>query len=61
MKMRGQHESDDITNASLGAMLDMGADIDHPGGTSYGFASKAAAERNEVRFFKGWERLRRTW
>lgn len=48
----GQHESDDITNASLGAMLDMGADIDHPGGTSYGFASKAAAERNEVRFLK---------
>ena len=48
----GNHESDDITNAALGAMLDMGADIEHPGGTSYGFASKAAADRNEVRFLK---------
>ena len=48
----GNHESDDITNASLGAIHEFGADINHPGGTSYGFASKAAAERNEVRFLK---------
>ena len=48
----GNHDSDDITNAALGAMLDMGADIEHPGGTSYGYASKAAANRNEVRFLK---------
>lgn len=48
----GQHESDDITNASLGAIHEFGADINHPGGTSYGFASKAAADRNEVRFLK---------
>ncbi len=48
----GQHESDDITNAQLGAVHEFGADIDHPGGTSFGFASKAAADRNEVRFLK---------
>lgn len=48
----GQHESDDITNAALGAVHEFGANIDHPGGTSYGYASKAAANRNEVRFLK---------
>jgi hypothetical protein len=48
----GNHESDDITNAALGAVHEFGADINHPGGTSYGFASKAAAERNDVRFLK---------
>ncbi len=48
----GAHESDEITNASLGATLHFGANIDHPGGTSYGFASEAAAERGEVRFLK---------
>lgn len=48
----GQHESDDITNAQLGAIHEFGADIDHPGGTSFGFASKAAEARNEVRFLK---------
>lgn len=48
----GQHESGDITNAALGAVHEFGAEIDHPGGTSYGFASKAAADRNEVRFLK---------
>ena len=48
----GEHESDDITNAALGAVHEFGADINHPGGTSYGFASKAAADRNEVRFLK---------
>lgn len=48
----GQHESDEITNASLGATLHYGAEIDHPGGTSFGFATKAAATRNEIRFLK---------
>lgn len=48
----GNHESDDITNAALGAVHEFGADINHPGGTSYGYASKAAADRNEVRFLK---------
>lgn len=48
----GNVESNDLTMAGLGAIHEFGADIDHPGGTSYGFASKAAAERNEVRFLK---------
>jgi len=48
----GNHGSDDITNASLGATHEFGADINHPGGTSYGYASKAAADRNDVRFLK---------
>lgn len=48
----GNHDSDDITNASLGAIHEFGAEINHPGGTSYGYASKAAANRNEVRFLK---------
>lgn len=48
----GQHESDDITNAQLGAVHEFGAEIDHAGGTSFGFASKAAEVRNEVRFLK---------
>lgn len=45
-------DSPDITNASLGAIHEFGANVDHPGGTSYGYASKAAADRNEVRFLK---------
>lgn len=45
-------DSNDITNASLGAIHEFGADVRHPGGTSYGYASKAAAERGEVRFLK---------
>ena len=48
----GDVESGDLTMASLGAVHEFGADIKHPGGTSYGYASKAAAERNEVRFLK---------
>ena len=48
----GQHESDDITNAALGVVHEFGANISHPGGTSYGYASKAAENRNEVRFLK---------
>ncbi|QDP56528.1 MAG: hypothetical protein Tp118SUR00d2C21406351_34 [Prokaryotic dsDNA virus sp.] len=48
----GNHDSDDITNASLGAIHEFGAEVNHPGGTSYGYASKAAANRNEVRFLK---------
>jgi hypothetical protein len=38
--------------AGLGATHEFGADIKHPGGTSYGYASKAAADRDEVRFLK---------
>lgn len=48
----GNVESDDLTMASLGAIHEFGADIDHPGGTSYGYASKAAADRDQVRFLK---------
>lgn len=48
----GNHESDDITNAQLGAVHEFGSEITHPGGTSYGYASKAAADRNDVRFLK---------
>lgn len=46
----GNVESGDLTMAKLGAIHEFGADIDHPGGTSYGYASQAAYERNEVRF-----------
>lgn len=48
----GNVESGDLTMAGLGAMLNFGATIKHPGGTSYGYASKAAADRDEVRFLK---------
>lgn len=48
----GNVESGDLTMASLGAVHEFGADINHPGGTSYGYASKAAADRGEVRFLK---------
>lgn len=48
----GDVESGDLTMASLGAINEFGADIKHPGGTSYGYASKAAADRDEVRFLR---------
>jgi hypothetical protein len=48
----GDVESGDLTMASLGAINEFGANIKHPGGTSYGYASKAAADRDEVRFLK---------
>ncbi|WP_017903599.1 hypothetical protein [Pseudomonas asplenii] len=48
----GDVESGDLTMASLGAIHELGADIKHPGGTSYGYASKAAADRDEVRFLR---------
>lgn len=48
----GNVESGELTMASLGAVHEFGANIDHPGGTSYGYASQAAAERDEVRFLK---------
>lgn len=48
----GDVESSDLTMASLGALLNFGGDIKHPGGTSYGYATKAAADRDEVRFLK---------
>jgi hypothetical protein len=48
----GNIESNDLTMAGLGAVHEFGAEINHPGGTNYGYASKAAADRNEVRFLK---------
>ena len=46
----GNVESGDLTMAKLGAIHEFGANIDHPGGTSYGYASQAAYKRNEIRF-----------
>lgn len=54
----GIHESDsgrdadEITNASLGAVLHFGADINHPGGTEYGYATKRDEKKKRVRFLK---------
>ena len=48
----GNVESGDLTMAGLGAVHEFGADIDHPGGTSYGYATKAAADKDQVRFLK---------
>lgn len=42
----------EINMATLGAVHEFGANIKHPGGTAYGFASKAAVGRNEIRFMK---------
>jgi hypothetical protein len=46
----GNVEDGDLTMAGLGAMLHFGAEINHPGGTSYGYANKKAAEQGKVRF-----------
>lgn len=40
------------TMASIGAVHEFGADIDHPGGTSYGYKTKADAEKGKVSFLK---------
>lgn len=48
----GNVESGDLTMAGLGAVHEFGADINHPGGTSYGYATKAAADKGQVRFLK---------
>jgi hypothetical protein len=48
----GDVESGGITMAGLGATHEFGAEVKHPGGTSYGYATKAAADRDEVRFLK---------
>lgn len=52
----GIHEDDnarasgEMTNAKLGAIHEFGADIDHPGGTSYGYATQKDAENGKVQF-----------
>lgn len=40
----------EMTMAQLGATLNYGAEIDHPGGTNYGYATEQAAEENKVTF-----------
>lgn len=42
----------EITMAALAAVHEFGADINHPGGTDYGYASKDAATKGQVRFMK---------
>lgn len=41
-----------ITMAELGALQHFGGDVDHPGGTPYGYSTKEAAEDGKVRFLK---------
>lgn len=48
----GNVESSELTMASLGAIHEFGANINHPGGTSYGYATQKAAENGQVRFLK---------
>lgn len=48
----GDVEGGDLTMAGLGATMEFGADIDHPGGTEYGYATEAAADKGQVRFLK---------
>ncbi len=39
-----------ITMASLAAVHEFGADINHPGGTDYGYATQESAQKGQVRF-----------
>lgn len=48
----GNVESGDLTMASLGATHHFGATINHPGGTDYGYATKADEKAKRVRFLK---------
>lgn len=48
----GNIESDELTMASLGATHHFGATINHPGGTNYGYVTKADALAGKVRFMK---------
>ena len=48
----GDVEGGDMTMAKLGAIHEYGASIDHPGGTSYGYATAKAANQGKVRFLK---------
>lgn len=41
-----------LTMAQLGAVHEFGAEIDHPGGTPYGYPTKEHAEKGRVRFMK---------
>lgn len=50
----GMHDGG-LTNAQLGAVHEFGADIDHPGGTSYGYRTKKDAEAGKVSFLRNGE------
>lgn len=47
-----QKVDNDLTLAELASVQEFGMIINHPGGTSFGFKTKAAMERGEVRFLK---------
>jgi hypothetical protein len=47
--IQGNEDSDLLQYANV---QEFGAEIDHPGGTSYGFKSKADVERNKISFLK---------
>jgi len=44
--------SENFSMAQLGATLHFGADIDHPGGTAYGYNSESDAQNGKVRFLQ---------
>ncbi len=47
----GEHDGG-ITNAQLGASLHFGANINHPGGTPYGYKTRKDMENGKVQFLK---------
>lgn len=53
----GEGSTDDggLTMAALGATLHFGADIDHPGGTSYGYKTEKDMKNGRVKFLKSGE------
>lgn len=46
----GSTDDGDLTMAQLGAIQHFGADINHPGGTSYGYKTQKDAKEGKVRF-----------
>ena len=48
----GNHPDTDMTMAQLGATLNYGATINHPGGTAYGYKTKTDAKNDKFRFLK---------
>lgn len=48
----GNHPDTDMTMAQLGATLNYGTTINHPGGTPYGYKTKADAANDRFRFLK---------
>ncbi|CAH9012464.1 tail completion or Neck1 protein [Vibrio phage F35 g1] len=48
----GSTDNGELTMAALGATLHFGADIDHPGGTSYGYKTEKDMVDGKVRFLK---------